>query len=117
MPRVRQKWARFVQQPMLTCWQVSTSWPVRASLKRARPPSQPGRDFQERDGEAARSQGRGGRQPGKTAADDDNTLGHLTSPTKRDSIVAGAEVLRSPGASHTGASEYLSPGHHLLLVF
>ena len=25
--------------------------------------------------------------------------------------VAGAEVLRSPGTRHAGASEYLGPGH------
>src|SRR5436189_11395 len=39
MPNVRQKWARLVQQPMLTCWQASTSWPLVASWKEpARPP-------------------------------------------------------------------------------
>ena len=31
MPRVRQKCARLVQQPMLTCWQASMSWPVAGS--------------------------------------------------------------------------------------
>ena len=39
MPTVRQKWAKFVQQPMLTCWQASISWPVVASVNElARPP-------------------------------------------------------------------------------
>ena len=40
MPTVRQKWAKLVQQPMLTCWQASRSCPVAASVKEpARPPS------------------------------------------------------------------------------
>ena len=40
MPTVRKKWARLVQQPMLTCWQASTSWPVAGSVNEpARPPS------------------------------------------------------------------------------
>src|SRR5437763_16229598 len=40
MPTVRQKWTKLVQQPMLTCWQASISWPVAGSANDpARPPS------------------------------------------------------------------------------
>src|SRR5579875_216560 len=40
MPTVRQKWAKLVQQPMLTCWQASIVCPLATSVKElALPPN------------------------------------------------------------------------------
>ena len=122
MPTVRQKWARLVQQPMLTCWQASTSCPVAGSVNDpARPPSRC------RDSSTVTRNPRGASataaaRPGEPAADDQppsrrshtqpHFAGHaegVAAPWPAVRPAPGGRTRRSPRRSISSSSRAVVP--------